>query len=519
MHRLQELVRLHREGKKSREIARLLRMGRNRVRSAQHALAAADLLDGVPDDLPALDQLRAVVPDRRPTQEVSTVEAWVPTIRALLAKGVGPQAIFDRLRSTESSFQGSLGAIKRVSARLRKELGPSPADVVIPVETDPGEVAQVDFGFAGFFIDPDTQVPRKAWFFSMVLACSRHMFAKIVFRQDAATWQQLHVEAFAAFGGVPKVIVPDNLKAAVVRCAFGIDDDLQVTRGYIELARHHHFLVDPTPPRAPEKKGKVEASVKYVANNFLATLPEGLDIDEANRQLAHWIEAVAGHRIHGTTHRRPLEVFESEERAALQPLPPHPYVPVLWKTARIHSDSHVAFDKRLYSVPYKFIGKDAWVRATPHEVVVYVDDLIVAIHDRRGPRVRSTDDGHLPAERVGHRHRGRDFWIRRAIALGDDVGLLVGEIFSLADAVNPLRTVQGIVMLLEKHPRDRANNAARRARHFGIRTYKGIAEILRKALDFDPLPPDLPMELPPNPRFARDVAELLSTKKDDHDWN
>jgi transposase len=82
------------------------------------------------------------------------------------------------------------------------------------------------------------------------------MFAKIIFRQDAATWQQLHVEAFAACGGVPKVIVPDNLKAAVVRCAFGLDDDLQVNRGYIELARHYHFLIDPTPPRAPEKKGR-----------------------------------------------------------------------------------------------------------------------------------------------------------------------------------------------------------------------------------------------------------------------
>lgn len=494
-------------------------MGRTRVLQHMRSLGTAGLLDGAPDDLPALETLKAAVPDRRPAQEISHLEAWVPAIRALAAKGAGPRSIFDRLRSTDPTFQGSLAAVKRVCRRLKLELGPSPADVVIPVETDPGEVAQVDFGYAGLLVDPETHVPRKGWFFSMVLGHSRHMFAKFVFRQDAATWQQLHVEAFAYFGGVPKVIVPDNLKAAVVRCAFGLDDDLSVNRGYVELARHYHFLVDPTPPRSPEKKGKVEASVKYVANNFLATLPDGVDIDEANRQLAHWVDVVAGRRTHGSTHRQPLEVFESEERAALQPLPARPYVPVLWKRARIHTDSHVAFEKRLYSVPYKFIGQDAWVRATPSEVVVYVDDLQVAMHDRRGVRVRSTDDGHLPADRVGHRHRGRDFWIRRAAALGEQVALLVGEIFSLADAVNPLRTVQGIVMLLEKHPRDRANNTARRARHFGIRTYRGIAEILRKALDFDPLPPDLPLALPQNPRFARDLTELLSTKKDPHDWN
>ena len=174
------------------------------MRRCQQALTAANLLDGASDDLPPLDALKAAVPARPPVQEVSTVEAWAPAIRALLANGAGPQAIFDRLRSTEPTFHGSLGAIKRVAARLRKELGPSPANVVIPVETDPGEVAQVDFGFAGLLVDPETQVPRKAWFFSMVLGHSRHMFAKFVFRQDAATWQQLHVEAFAAFGGVPK---------------------------------------------------------------------------------------------------------------------------------------------------------------------------------------------------------------------------------------------------------------------------------------------------------------------------
>jgi transposase len=519
MHQLQELVRLHREGRKSRDIARLLRMGRNTVRRCRLALKEAGLLEGPTTELPALDALKAAIPSRPPSHELSTIEEWIPTIRGLVAKGAGPRAIYDRLTLTEPTFKGSLSATKRICARLQKEIGPRPIDVVIPVETDPGEVAQVDFGFAGLVVDPEDHVPRKSWFFLMVLGHSRHMFAKVVYRQDAHTWQQLHVEAFTALGGVPKVVVPDNLKAAVVRCAFGLKDDLSVHRGYRELARHYGFLIDPTPPRSPEKKGKVEAGVKYVANNFFATLPDGLDIDEVNRQLRRWVEHVAGRRIHGTTHRQPLDVFESEERAALLPLPPRPYIPVLWKTAKVHTDCHVAFDKRLYSVPYQFIGMEAWIEATPDRVVVYVDDVCVGSHDRKGPRLRSTDDRHLPADRVAHRHRGRDFWTRRAAQLGDEVGLLVGEIFALADAVNPIRTVQGIVILLEKHPPDRANNTARRARHFGIRSYQGIAEILRKALDFDPIPNDLPLELPKNPRFARDIDQLLASKKEPHGWN
>jgi transposase len=519
MHRLQELVRLHREGCRSRDIARLLKMGRNTVQRYRSALKGAGLLDGDAHDLPELDRLRAAIPPRPPMQEVSTIEEWVPVIRQLLARGAGPRAIYDRLRTTEPTFRGSLSATKRVCVRIRRELGPTAADVDIPVETDPGEVAQVDFGYFGMVLDPELHVPRKAWVFVMVLGFSRHQFAKVVFRQDARTWQQLHVEAFAYFGAVPKTIVPDNLKAAVIRCAFGLEDDLSVNRSYREVARHYDFLIDPTPPRDPKKKGKVEAGVKYVNGNFGKTVPAGLDIDEVNRQLRHWVEAVAGRRDHGTTHRQPLEMFEAEERAALLPLPVRPYVPVLWKKAKVHTDSHVVFDKRLYSVPYRHLGKEAWIRATPNEVVVFVDDERVAMHDRRGPRHRSTDDTHLPADRVGHRHRGHDFWTRRAAALGDEVGLLVGEIFALADAVNPLRTVQGIVMLLEKHPRDRANNVAKRARYYGIRNYKGIAEMLRKALDFEPLPQDLPLELPNNPRFARSVEELLATKKETHDWN
>lgn len=177
--------------------------------------------------------------------------------------------------------------MKRRCARLRKPLGPAPQDVAIPVDTAPGEVAQVDFGYVGLRFDPDMQTKRKAWVFLLVLGHSRHLFAKVGFDQRAETWQQLHVEAFAFFDGVPRILVPDNRKAAVIRAALGKDEDPSLHRGYRERARHYGFKIDPAPPRDPEKM-----------------------------------------RLHGTTHRRPLEVFEAEEQAALLALPARPYVPV-----------------------------------------------------------------------------------------------------------------------------------------------------------------------------------------------
>ena len=521
MHTLQELVRLHRQGKSAREAAQLLNISRNTVRVYLATLRRAGLLDGPAGELPTLEVLKASIPRGKPPQETSTVAEWVPRIRLLFAAGAGPRAIYDLLRTTDADFKGSLSAVKRACVQLKRVTGPRAGDVAIPVITEPGQVAQVDFKYAGLVRDPDRNCLRKAWIFIMVLGHSRHMFAKVVFDQRAETWQHLHIDAFAHFGGVPRVIVPDNLKAAVVKAAFAAGDDPHLHRGYRELARHYGFTIDPAPPLDPEKKGKVEAGCKYVGNNFLATLPEGLDREVVNGRLNLWVMEVAGLRVHGTTHKQPIRVFESEERVTLLPLPAQPYMVTVWKQAKVHRDSHVAFDKRLSSVPFQHLGATASVRATPTTVQIYVDDTLVARHDRNAKGQHSTFDEHLPAERVDLRHRDAAFWTSRAAHLGPEVEGLVAEVLALAGPVNPIRRVMGIIGLLEKHPRERADNAAKRARYFGMRTCTELGEMLRKGLDFQPLPVDLPLPaLPPNPRFARDLGTLLTTPpRKKYDWN
>jgi transposase len=105
----------------------------------------------------------------------------------------------------------------------------------------------------------------------MVLSYSRHQFARVVFDQRTETWLRLHVEAFAALGGVPRVVVPDNLKAAVIRGAFGASEEPTLNRSYRELARHYGFKIDPAPPLKPEKKGKVESGVKWTCYGLVDT--------------------------------------------------------------------------------------------------------------------------------------------------------------------------------------------------------------------------------------------------------
>ena len=182
--------------------------------------------------------------------------------------GAKPVAIFDRLRLEQRDFTGSLSAIKRMCRRLEAEHGPRAEAVAIPVETAPGQVAQVDFGDVGKLYDQRSGVLRRAYVFVMVLGYSRHMYAQIVFDQSTETWIRLHAEAFEYFGGVPAVIVPDNLKAAVIRAAFAIDEKSGLNRSYRELACYYGFKVDPTPPYTPEHKDYVSYCTSFAFSDM-----------------------------------------------------------------------------------------------------------------------------------------------------------------------------------------------------------------------------------------------------------
>ncbi|MBI4618415.1 MAG: IS21 family transposase [Planctomycetes bacterium] len=525
MHRLQELIRLHRLGLGAREVARVLKMSPKTELRYRAALDGAGFLRGNPTDIVELsilkDCLLRSLPQAVPCQSTSCVEAWRSVVGALLDQGAGPKAIHDHLRLIDHDFPGSLSAVKRLCRRIVGERGPDPDRVPIPVETAPGEVAQVDFGYAGKLYDPDRGVMRRAWIFAIVLAYSRHVWADIVFDQRTETWIALHVRAFSEFGGVPGTTIPDNLKSAVVRGAFGHGDSPELNRSYIELARHYGFKVDPTPPRSPKKKGKVESSVKYIKRNFLRTL-ESTDVREARALLRRWLVEIAGQRLHGTTARRPIEMFEAEERHLLRPLPATIFEPVTWKKAGVHPDWHIAFDGRLYSVPWQLIGKDVSVRATPTTLAIYHDDVRIATHSRTGSGYRSTLDEHAPQGRVAWRHRSREYWQERADRLGTEVGALVREIFDAEDVLSQLRTVQSIVTHLEKFPTTRARAASARALRYGSHSYPAIKNILARGLDLLPEPED---EIQwqttlPAPRFARSAHSFsLLAKEVLHECN
>jgi transposase len=262
-----------------------------------------------------------------PPQTTSSVEPYRDVVLQLHRDGVDGTAIRERIG--ELGFAGSVSAIYRFLHRL----APTEPDVTVRVETAPGEEAQVDFGYAGKLLDPETGLKRKAWAFVMTLSWSRHQYVEFVWDQTVATWLTLHRHAFEYFGGAPKRIKLDNLKAAITKACV---DDPQVQQAYRECAEHYGFLIDPCRPRTPEHKGKVESGVKYVKRNFLGGRKE-TSITQANADVLDWCGTTAGQRRHGTTKEQPLTRFTTTERGVLLPLPASPYDLAIWKVATVRA--------------------------------------------------------------------------------------------------------------------------------------------------------------------------------------
>jgi transposase len=522
MYRLQELVRLHRLGVRPRERCRLLTMSPKTEMKYRLALQSAGFFESeAGEELPEEAVLRDAVERSWPQPAARAVESsadrWSEPLRTAFDAGTSPRGIWDRLKRSEDEFDVSYDAVKRLFRRWKREAGPRAGDVAIPVETEPGHIAQVDFGYLGELMCERSGRLRKAWVFVLTLGYSRWMFASVVFDQCSSTWQRLHREAFEKLGGVPRTVVPDNLKAAVIRASFGASDRhaIELNRGYVELARHYGFLIDPTPARAPQKKGKVESDVAYIKRNWWPSLPKGT-IEEANRDLAHWLEHTANARCHGSTLRRPDEMLADVESQRLGALPASRWTPVCWKQATVHRDAHIEFDGRLYSVPWQHIGERVWVRATDKSVEVRRNEQRLTVHEREGKGRRSTNELHLPEGRRDLMHRCESYWVDRADALSPAVGAFVREVLQSDDVLSKLRDVQAIVTHLETFPRSRADAAVRRASAYGNLSYQGIRRILRDALDLLPLPDEQTTRYGrlTSPRFARSGTDYHTTTRE-----
>lgn len=519
---LHELLRRLRAGEPERAISRRLNLSRNTVKAYRQWAQTQGLLQGELPSLAELERLRDTTFQPQPAGQrgrPSRAKDYRAEVQALLERyGNKPRLIWQQLRERHGvSFTLSESAIWRQTRSLRAEQTPM---TVVRIETAPGEVAQVDFGFAGYLRDDQTGQRRKAWLFSLVLGWSRHQYAEVVPDQTLVTWLVCHQHAFEFLGGVPQRVVIDNLKAAIIR-AYSTRQDVEVQRAYRECAEHYGFLIDPCLPRKPQHKGKVErGGIGYLKQSFVPLLAEAQTFSEANHRLRQWLLTTAGQRIHGTTQAMPLARFEQTERAALQPLPAEAYDPALWKQAKLQRDGYVSFGRSFYSAPHRLVGQSLWLRAGLREVRLFSSTHeLIATHPRATePGQRFTQPDHLPTEKLRGLTASREQCLVEAQAIGPNTRQVITELLE-SRPVDRFRSALYVLQLAETFTPARLEAACARGLAFGDTSGHALKRMLAQGLDHCVWSTS---ELAPAPeplRFARSAEELAAAILGGTPWN
>ena len=491
-------------GQSERAIAHDLRLSRKAVRRYHRFARAHHLLEpgtALPDEV-TLSTLLG--PPQHPPGRPSRLTAWRPVIEVLLDNRVEKRAIHQRLVDSHG-YDGSYSALCRYVDKIH----PKDAGVTVRIETAPGQEAQVDFGSAGKIRDPKTGNPRVAYVFVMTLSYSRHMYIEFVFDQKISTWIACHRRAFRFFGGCPREVVVDNLKAAVLQHAI---EDPVLCEPYRKMARHYGFLLHPCRPRTPQHKGKVENGVHYVKRNLIASSCFH-DLTDANEKARDWCLNRAGLREHGTTHEQPLKRFRETEAAALLELPSEPFDLRSVHPAKVHRDCHVVFEGSFYSAPYAYVGKSVDLYVYEKTIQLYDGVNLLFTHERatrKGQRITRLE--HYPKEKALYLERTPEVCQHLAGEIGPSCQEVVAHLFSYRPADNR-RAVQALLRLSDKHGKARLESACRRALFYQRPLYAYVKNILNAGLENEPLPGETP---PPPPRrtyqHARPTSEFFEVE-------
>jgi transposase len=416
---------------------------------------------------------------------------WAEVNRELKGKGVTLFLLWQEYRANHpQGYQYSW-----FCERYRHWLGKR--DLVMRQDHRAGEKLFVDYaGQTVPVVDQRTGEIREAQIFVAVLGASNYTYAEATWSQSLPDWIGAHQRAFRYLGGVPEILVPDNLRAGVTK-AHRYDPDINPT--YQEMATHYGVAVVPARVRRPKDKAKAEVGVQVVERWILAVLRHRMffslaELNQAIQQLLVRLNERAFKKLPGC--RKTL--FESLDAPALKPLPVTPYTYAEWKKVRVHIDYHVEAEGHYYSVPYQLTRQQLDARLTANTLECFHKGKRVASHPRSWLKGRHTT---LP-EHMPESHRRYGDWsperlIRWAEKSGPSTAKVITTIlFSRRHPQQGYRSCLGILRLGKSYGEQRLEAACQRALLLGTHRYKSIESILKHGLDSRPVPEQQELSLP-----------------------
>lgn len=481
MRTIKDILRLTYEAKLSqRQISRSLNIGLGTVSLHLKRAHVANLSWPIPEDMSDSALERLLFPDQLAPARSNYVEPDYAAMHKELKKtGVTKQLLWEEYKQVhnENGYQYSqycqryrdwVLTLKRSMRQVHKA----------------GEKLFIDYcGPTIPIVNPDTGEVYQAQIFVASWGASNYTYAEATRSQQKADWIQSHVNALEFFGGVPEVLVPDNLRSAVTKtCRY----EPVINDSYQHLARHYKTTVIPARPYKPKDKAKAENAVLVVERWIMARLRHHtfFTLAELNHHIRFLLDDLNNRpfkKLPGTRRSQ----FEALDQPALRALPTQAYHYTEFKWARVNIDYHIEYDKHYYSVPHHLVKHQVEVQATRDVVRVFFKGKQGAVHPRSHRQgAHSTDAAHMPQS-----HRKQSEWSpERLLSWSQKVGPNVTRLVSIfldkkRHPEQAYRACLGLLNLSRTYEATRVDCACARAISIGAITVKSVKSILEKGMD------------------------------------
>lgn len=442
------ILTLHKQGITQRQIAKITNTHRQTVKKMISRYETAKIETPIP------------------YTRICKIAPWHQNIIELLGSNLSVVRMHEEL--VIQGFEESYGSLSRYIRKHNIK-----HNTCIRFHTLAGEEAQVDFGYVGKRYDNLGRL-RKAYVFNLRLSFSRLDYYEVVFDQKVATWIQCHINAFNSFGGVPKTIKLDNLRAGVLDA--NIYEPL-FQKEYKRFADHYGCLLSPCRPYKPQEKGKVESGIKYVKNNFFAGR-NFKTFEEMSLKLDKWL-LLANQRIHGTTKISPLELYNSSEATSMLELPALAFEMSSWHERKVAKDCHITLDNNYYSVPAKYVGETVLISVSYQMIKVFANDNIIATHARsKKVGIFTTLSSHYSNSKTFC--PGFEKYDQKQ---QEQIQQMGSSCSAMLDHIKKhqkdwYRTAKGIINLRKLYADEIIDKACHRALHYNISNYSKIKNII-----------------------------------------
>lgn len=449
LRKIREILRLKYEsGLSNRAIAGACKISNSTVGEYLRRAQAA----GISWPLPEISEeelIQKLFPDRQPIvgDKIRPLPDWEAVRKELRQKGVTLRLVW--MEYLERHPDGYQYTQYCEYYRRWKKTQTSPSK---HREHVGGEEMQVDYaGVKMPTTDPKTGEISNASVFVAILPASNYTYVEAQANENQSNWNNGHVRAFEYFGGLVRIVVPDNLKTGVQKPNYYEPD---LNPAYQELAEYYQFAVLPARVRKPKDKGKVENGVQNIERWVIAPLRKStfFSLFEANQAIRKQLEWFNNKEMQAVGRSRRQE-FEEIDQPNLRPLPEKAYEYAERKTGRVHIDYHVEFDKHLYSVPYRLIHQEVEIRATERMVEIFFKGKSVAVHPRNfRPGRYSTFKDHMPANHQFIEKVSAEQLLEWAAHIGPHTAALVSATLkSRTFPQQAYRSCLGILSLAKKH--------------------------------------------------------------------